>query len=780
MPEKMTVTSHPIAAQPNMGEAMVESLHAALGERLQKALPGSAFCDHTTTLWLATAKHGLREGLRKSGSLPLVRPASGPVLRSIDAVRASIGGQASSELGLGPLLCTAMSPSVHDLWTGRVHTRRPSTAGGGRPASAAKLVPPNLDGSPPAEPAPTPDVCSRELLTATPEGEEADHHRQEQEPPRVRLPPRQRVFTSAPMTKAEERRHRQSKLEVAEWRVGLQNDYWAAKAERERAEAAARHARREALERRQRKPNDAEWSLITWQQEQLGYREYLAEVEAEKVAERTASADRELRRKMYSPPPVRDRRPKDLRGGKLGLWRSPGDDADEGGGGPGHVAAYLQGRLQRGYALVGGELDELRRKVDAERRSVGRVTSRLEDELCRGMALTAADLEQLRKDAARERAKGAVALSRKGASARRKARGKGSPQASPSRLPPAGPSLAPTMAPTPSPPAPSTEPRPSMGIGDLADVRTLAARWGEGLRQRRVEVSNADVNVIYALGDELGEGATASVRRATLRLPGRAYGVSRDGVALLIPGTVAIKTMLKTNALYSATDVQREVSCLRAASHHPNVATLYEVYQTPTATHLVLQLAAGGELFDHLVERGSLSELEAISAVRDLCLALADLHAKGIVHRDLKADNLLIEPAAASESRPGGAQRLLLADFGLARQVPTDGSLMREACGSPAYAAPEILTGEGYSGTASDMWSVGVIIYMLLCGYPPFNADGLTELHAAIKAAKYSFPSPEWDAVAPEAKRLIASLLQLDPKQRPTANQVLAEYEWLQ
>jgi len=145
----------------------------------------------------------------------------------------------------------------------------------------------------------------------------------------------------------------------------------------------------------------------------------------------------------------------------------------------------------------------------------------------------------------------------------------------------------------------------------------------------------------------------------------------------------------------------------------------------------------------------------------DLCSALSELHRKGIIHRDLKADNLLVAGVAEGG---GCAERILLSDFGLARSVPEDGSQMFECCGSPAYAAPEILCGSGYSGTASDMWSVGVLVYMLLCGYPPFYADDAAALHAAVLGGRFSMAAAEWDAISAEAKHLPTS----DEAGRPT------------
>ena len=235
---------------------------------------------------------------------------------------------------------------------------------------------------------------------------------------------------------------------------------------------------------------------------------------------------------------------------------------------------------------------------------------------------------------------------------------------------------------------------------------------------------------------------------------------------------MAIKIIDKEDESFNLNDVSREIEVMRTIAH-PHVLVLYEVYHSASSIQLVMELASSGELFDAIIERGHFSETDAASVIRGLCSALSELHARKVVHRDLKAENLLMHHRAGS-SEPS----VLVADFGLARPMPSSGVMMT-ACGSPVYTAPEVLMGDGYDSTACDMWSVGVILYMLLCGYPPFWApDDMTALFVAIMTAKYEFRSPEWDSIATEAKALIRGLLQLNPKQRLTAQQVL-EHEWV-
>lgn len=168
----------------------------------------------------------------------------------------------------------------------------------------------------------------------------------------------------------------------------------------------------------------------------------------------------------------------------------------------------------------------------------------------------------------------------------------------------------------------------------------------------------------------------------------------------------------------------------------------------------------GGELFDKIVEYEFYSEKDAAELVYQIVAVVKYLHNKGIVHRDLKPENLLFEDETA--------KRLKLCDFGLAEKIK-EGEIMYNVVGSPTYMAPEITLGTGY-GKPVDMYSIGVIMYILLCGYPPFEPEeGIIDLE---------FPSPEWDSIADSVKKLISLLLEKDPSKRPTAEQVL-QHPWI-
>ena len=200
---------------------------------------------------------------------------------------------------------------------------------------------------------------------------------------------------------------------------------------------------------------------------------------------------------------------------------------------------------------------------------------------------------------------------------------------------------------------------------------------------------------------------------------------------------------------------------------HKNVIKLYEIYDEPKHMHLVMELVTGGELFDRIVKKSSYTEFEAAVTIRTLCEALSYLHAKNIVHRDLKPENILY----ASEADDADIK---VADFGLARVV-SGKDMMKTACGTPGYVAPEILKNQGYDSGAVDLWSAGVILYILLCGFPPFYEEELPALFEQILQARYDFPSPWWDKISKPAKDLVNGLLTIDPKKRLTADQVLKD-----
>jgi len=235
-----------------------------------------------------------------------------------------------------------------------------------------------------------------------------------------------------------------------------------------------------------------------------------------------------------------------------------------------------------------------------------------------------------------------------------------------------------------------------------------------------------------------------------------------------IPAQVAVKIIDKAK-VEDMGDIEREVEIM-GMIEHPNVIKLFEIYDEPKKMNLVMELVTGGELFDRIVAQGQYTEKDAAKCIGTMCDALKYLHEKKVVHRDLKPENILYASTAPDAD-------LKIADFGLARMV-SGGDMMKTACGTPGYVAPEILKNQGYDSGAVDCWSVGVILYILLCGFPPFYEEELPALFDQIMKARYDFPTPWWDTISPEAKALVKALLVVDPKKRLTAAGVL-DNEWI-
>ncbi|KAJ3135406.1 calcium calmodulin-dependent protein kinase type 1G, partial [Irineochytrium annulatum] len=252
----------------------------------------------------------------------------------------------------------------------------------------------------------------------------------------------------------------------------------------------------------------------------------------------------------------------------------------------------------------------------------------------------------------------------------------------------------------------------------------------------------------YDLGDTLGTGAFSEVKTATERSTGNKY---------------AIKIIDKAKCRGKESMIETEVKILLRVRHE-NIIQLYEMYEIESKIYLVMELVTGGELFDEIVRIGKYTEADAAKMVTKILLAIDYLHAQGVAHRDLKPENLLL-----SDKSP--RSKIMISDFGLSKIFSED-EVMRTACGTPGYVAPEVLRRQGY-GREVDLWSLGVITYILLCGYPPFYDQNNVELFRQIMAGRYEFDRPWWDNISDTAKDFIRKLLVLDPRSRFTARAAL-------
>ncbi|KAM8924209.1 calcium/calmodulin-dependent protein kinase type II subunit gamma isoform 9-T9 [Pelodytes ibericus] len=259
----------------------------------------------------------------------------------------------------------------------------------------------------------------------------------------------------------------------------------------------------------------------------------------------------------------------------------------------------------------------------------------------------------------------------------------------------------------------------------------------------------------YQLYEELGKGAFSVVRRCVKKSSNQEYAAK----------------IINTKKL-SARDhqkLEREARICRLLKH-PNIVRLHESISEEGFHYLVFDLVTGGELFEDIVAREYYSEADASHCIHQILESVNHIHQHDIVHRDLKPENLLL----ASKCK-GAAVKL--ADFGLAIEVQGDQQAWFGFAGTPGYLSPEVLRKDPY-GKPVDIWACGVILYILLVGYPPFWDEDQHKLYQQIKAGAYDFPSPEWDTVTPEAKNLINQMLTINPTKRITADQAL-KHPWV-
>jgi 5'-AMP-activated protein kinase catalytic alpha subunit len=241
----------------------------------------------------------------------------------------------------------------------------------------------------------------------------------------------------------------------------------------------------------------------------------------------------------------------------------------------------------------------------------------------------------------------------------------------------------------------------------------------------------------YVLGKTIGEGT---------------FGKVKIGHHTLTDVPVAVK-ILEKERIVDISDVERvarEIHILKLI-RHPHVIQLYEIIETPRQLYLILEFAPGGELFDYIVQHQHVPEAEACRFLHQILAGLVSVHAQGIVHRDMKPENLLLDEGL----------NIKIADFGLSNIYPP-GALLKTACGSPCYAAPEMIAGKDYVPSLCDVWSCGVVLFALVCGYLPFEDQNTPELYKKILKGEYV--CAEW--LTPLCRNLLQGMLTTEPAQR--------------
>ncbi|NXE39332.1 KCC2A kinase, partial [Ptilorrhoa leucosticta] len=257
-------------------------------------------------------------------------------------------------------------------------------------------------------------------------------------------------------------------------------------------------------------------------------------------------------------------------------------------------------------------------------------------------------------------------------------------------------------------------------------------------------------------------------------VPRGAFSIVRRCVKVLAGQEYAAK-IINTKKLSARGEQRRSQGAGRepGVPHNPSVSAAVRLHDSISEEghhYLIFDLVTGGELFEDIVAREYYSEADASHCIQQILEAVLHCHQMGVVHRDLKPENLLL----ASKLK-GAAVKL--ADFGLAIEVEGDQQAWFGFAGTPGYLSPEVLRKDPY-GKAVDLWACGVILYILLVGYPPFWDEDQHRLYQQIKAGAYDFPSPEWDTVTPEAKDLINKMLTINPSKRITAAEAL-KHPWI-
>ncbi|XP_059189197.1 calcium/calmodulin-dependent protein kinase IGb [Centropristis striata] len=259
-----------------------------------------------------------------------------------------------------------------------------------------------------------------------------------------------------------------------------------------------------------------------------------------------------------------------------------------------------------------------------------------------------------------------------------------------------------------------------------------------------------NIQEVFDFMEELGSGAFSEVYMVKEKKTGKLFAMK------------CVKKKQKRDI-----NLENEIAVLRKIQHE-NVVGMEDFYESRSHYYLVMELVAGGELFDRILDRGVYSEKDASRVIQQVLQAVSYLHESGIVHRDLKPENILYYSQDENS-------KIMISDFGLSKMV--DNGIMSTACGTPGYVAPEVLAQKPYS-KAVDCWSIGVITYILLCGYPPFYEESETRLFSKIMKAQYEFDSPFWDDISESAKDFIRNMMQKNPSMRYSTDLAL-RHPWI-
>jgi len=292
-------------------------------------------------------------------------------------------------------------------------------------------------------------------------------------------------------------------------------------------------------------------------------------------------------------------------------------------------------------------------------------------------------------------------------------------------------------------------PKPSSGGGGGGGAKSLTKP-----EKSETSASGKHFQELYRLGKELGSGAFSTVKEGT-------HKQSHESFAIKIVKKEALSTEDKA-ALEDEIEVLKELQ-------HTNIIRLYDVFDEKGFYYLVTEKMMGGELFDRIVQKSYYNEKEARDVCKILFEAMKYCHDRQVAHRDLKPENLLLQ----SENDDANIK---IADFGFAKKCKAPKSLKTQ-CGTPGYVAPEILEGVLYD-TQADMWSLGVIVYILLGGYPPFIEKQQRDLFRKIRKGEYEFHDEYWGQVSQDAKDMISSLLTVNADARSSASMALKN-KWI-